>query len=115
MPRKMQVPLKVPQPVADYLAAEQAKDAEKLALCFAEDAVVHDEGRDHRGRKAIQQWKEEADRKYRYILEPLDTSVAGDMVWVRARLTGDFPGSSVVLDHIFKLADDKIASLEIRS
>jgi len=49
----MLMSLKVPHPVAAYLAAEQAIDAEKLALCFAEDAVVHDEGRDHRGRKVI--------------------------------------------------------------
>ena len=34
---------------------------------------------------------------------------------VRARLTGEFPGSPVELDHIFKLSNNKIASLEIRS
>src|SRR6266403_1287694 len=28
---------------------------------------------------------------------------------------GEFPGSSVELDHIFKLSNNKIASLEIRS
>jgi ketosteroid isomerase-like protein len=111
----MQMTLKVPQPVAAYLEAEESKDAEQLALCFAEDAVVHDEGRDHRGRNAIQRWKEEADTKYQYVLEPLDASVAGDMVRVRARLTGNFPGSPIELDHIFKLDNDKIASLEIRS
>ncbi len=109
------MPLKVPQAVAAYLAAEAAKDAEKLAFCFAEYGVVHDEGRDHHGRDAIQQWKEEADTKYQYVLEPLDVSVTGDIVRLRARLTGDFPGSPIELDHIFTLANDKIASLEIRS
>jgi hypothetical protein len=39
----------------------------------------------------------------------------GNEVTVRARLTGKFPGSPVELDHIFKLSNDKIASLEIRS
>jgi hypothetical protein len=34
-------------------------------------------------------------------------------VTVRARLTGEFPGSPLELDHIFKLSGDKIASLEI--
>ena len=96
------MPLKVPQPVASYLAAENTKDAEKLALCFAEDAVVHDEGQDHRGRAAIQQWKQEVDTKYRYVLEPLNALVAGDVVRVRTRLTGKFPGSPVEVDHIFK-------------
>ena len=34
---------------------------------------------------------------------------------MRARLTGEFPGGPVELDHIFKLSNDKIVSLEIRS
>jgi hypothetical protein len=38
-----------------------------------------------------------------------------DKVTGRARPTGEFPGSPVELDHIFKLSNDKIASLEIRS
>ena len=32
------ISLKVPKPVASYLAAEKAKDAEMLFLCFADDA-----------------------------------------------------------------------------
>ena len=34
---------------------------------------------------------------------------------MRARLTGALPGSPVELDHIFKLSNDKIVFLEIRS
>ena len=60
---------------------------------------MHDEGREHRGRNAIEQWKQEADTKFQYVLEPLDASVAGDTVRVRARLTGDLPGSPIELDH----------------
>jgi hypothetical protein len=106
--------LNVPQPVAAYLSAEEAKDSEKLSLCFLENGIVHDEGREHRGREAIRQWKQEADQKYQYVLLPLDAQTQGDRVTVRARLTGNFPGSPVELNHIFKLANNKIASLEIR-
>ena len=35
--------LDLPKPIAAYLAAVNAKDAEILSLCFAEEAVVHDE------------------------------------------------------------------------
>ena len=107
--------LNVPAPIAAYFAAEEAKDAEKLSLCFIEGGTVHDEGHDYRGREAIQQWKEEADKKYRYVLLPLDVQTNGNEVTVRARLTGDFAGSPVELNHIFKLASNKIAALEIRS
>ena len=107
--------LNVPAPVAAYFAAEEVKDAEKLSLCFIEDGTVHDEGRDYRGREAIHQWKQEADKKYRYVLLPLDAQTTGNEVTVRVRLTGDFAGSPLELKHIFKLKTNKIASLEIRS
>ena len=103
----------LPTPVATYLAAEKAKDAEMLSVCFAADALVHDEGRDYPSLDAIKSWKREADRKYQFVLEPLDASVSGRTVKLRARLTGNFPGSPVERDHTFTLENDKIASLEI--
>lgn len=105
----------VPKPVADYLAAEQAKDARRLSLCFIVNGLVHDEGQDYRGRDAIRQWKEAVDGKYRYTMQPFSAQTHGNEATVRARLTGDFPGSPVELNHCFKLSNDKIASLEIRS
>jgi ketosteroid isomerase-like protein len=107
--------LDIPKPVAAYLAAEEAKNADALSRCFTEDGTVHDEGRDYRGRDSIRQWKQEAEAKYQYVLQTVNAQTHGDMVTVRARLTGEFPGSPVELDHIFKLSNDKIASLEIRS
>ena len=101
----------VPEPVAAYLAAE----AEKNADAIAQDDAVRDEGREYRGRDAIRQWKATADAKYQYVLEMVNVRTLGDLVTVRARLTGEFPGSPVELDHIFNLSNDKIASLEIRS
>jgi ketosteroid isomerase-like protein len=43
--------LDVPEPVAEYLAAEEAKDADALSRCFTEDGTVHDEGQDYLGRE----------------------------------------------------------------
>jgi SnoaL-like domain len=108
------IPLGLPKPVAIYLAAVQAKDVDMLALCFADDARVHDENSDYRGLDAIKAWKRETDAKYRYVMEPLDASVSENTVKLRARLTGDFPGSPVELDYTFLLANDKISSLEIQ-
>ena len=39
-----------PGPIAEYFAAEQARDALALARCFVDDGVVHDEGGTFRGR-----------------------------------------------------------------
>jgi len=107
--------LNVPEPVAAYLAAEEARDADALSRCFTEDGTVHDEGQDYHGRDSIRQWRRAADAKYRYVFQTINVQTFGGLVTVRARLTGEFPGSPVELDHIFKLSGDKIASLEIRS
>ena len=106
--------LTLPAPVAQYLAAEKAKDSDTLALCFAEDAVVHDEGGTHRGRDEIRSWKREVDEKYRFVVEPLDAAVVDESVKLRARVSGDFPGSPVELVHTFTLAGGEITSLEIK-
>ena len=103
----------LPQPVVNYLTAVKAQDTEMFALCFTDNALVHDEGRDYRGLEAITAWKTETQTKYKYVIEPLDASVSGNTVKLRARLTGDFPGSPADLDFKFQLANEKIASLEI--
>jgi len=104
---------KLPQPVVNYLAAVKGQDTGMFALCFTDDARVHDEGRDYKGLDAITAWKKETQTKYKYVIDPLDASVSGNTVKLRARLTGDFPGSPVDLDFTFMLASDKIASLVI--
>lgn len=105
--------LTLPKAVSNYLAAVEAKDAEMLTLCFADDAIVHDEGRDYRGLDAIRSWKKETQTKYKYVMQPLDASVSGKTMKLRARLTGDFPGSPADVDYTFTLANGKITSLEI--
>ena len=105
---------KLPRPVLNFLSAEKAKSPVKLAECFAADGLVHDEGQDHRGTDAIKTWKKNADAKYQYAMELLDASASENTVKLRARLTGNFPGSPVELNFTFMLANDKITSLDIR-
>ena len=105
--------IKVPGPVATYLAAEKAKDSEKLAECFRDDAVVRDEGREHRGVAAIEAWHREANVKYRYVVEPLEATESGPTVVIRARVSGDFPGSPIEPRFTFAVSDDRIGSLEV--
>ena len=108
------MPVKLPMPIASYIAAENAGNAEEAARCFVEDAVVLDEGRTMRGRAAIEQWKADTTRKYRHSVEPLRSNREGAKTIVVGRLTGNFPGSPIELRFIFELEGDQIASLEIR-
>lgn len=105
----------LPTPIAIYIAAENRGDTEALAQCFAEHAVVRDEGQTIEGLAAIKRWKAETKRKYQHTVEPLACARQADTTIVSNRLTGNFPGSPIELKFIFRLDGDKITSLEIRS
>jgi SnoaL-like domain len=100
------VSLDLPTPIAIYIAAENRGDAEALGQCFAEHAVVRDEGQTIEGLAAIKQWKTETRRKYQHTVEPLAFAQQDDTSIVTSRLTGNFPGSPIELRFIFKLEGD---------
>jgi hypothetical protein len=105
----------LPTPIATFVAAENRGDTEALAQCFAENAVVRDEGQTIEGLAAIQEWKAETRKKYQHTVEPLLCVQKDGKTIVTNRLTGNFPGSPIELEFVFTLDGDKIASLEILS
>jgi hypothetical protein len=105
----------LPTPIAIFIAAENRGDTEALAECFAEHAVVRDEGQTIEGLAAVKQWMAETRRKYQHTIEPLASVSKDDKTIVTNRLIGNFPGSPIELRFIFELEGNKIASLEIRS
>jgi hypothetical protein len=107
--------LSLPVPVAIYLAAENQGHTDIVAHCFAQRAVVRDEGQTIEGLAAIKQWEAETRKKYQHTIEPLASAERDGKIIVTNRLTGNFPGSPIELDFVFTLAGDKIAALEILS
>ena len=104
--------LDLPKPIAAYFTADK-EGTEAVAQCFTENAVVKDEGQTYPGRVAIKQWKADASGRYQYTSEPLACEQKNGTIVVTNRLTGNFPGSPVILRFCFGLEGDKIASLEI--
>jgi hypothetical protein len=105
----------LPTPIAHYITAENRGDTDALSQCFAEHAIVRDEGQTIEGLAAIKRWKAETRKKYRHTIEPLVSAQEDDKIVVTNRLTGNFPGSPIELEFVFTLDGDKIVSLEIRS
>lgn len=103
----------LPIPIQTYFAAHAPQDSAALAAAFAPDAIVQDEGAVHHGPDAIIAWWQAAKAKYRHRAEPLDMTAAGDKLLVRARVSGDFPGSPAVLTFAFGLTGDRIQDLRI--
>src|ERR1700758_727391 len=109
------MPLPLPKPIEVFMSSENTHDTEALAECFAPDATVRDEGQTLKGLKAIKAWRLGAAKKYQHTLEPVAASERGGNTVVSTKLTGNFPGSPVTLDFVFRLEGGKIAALEIRS
>src|SRR5207245_5925963 len=112
---KIHMSVDLPTPIAFYIAAENRGDTEALADCFAEHAVVRDEGQTVEGLAAIKQWKAETKTKYQHTIEPLAAAQKDDKIIVTNRLTGNFPGSPIDLEFVFTLERDKMVSLETLS
>ena len=105
----MQTSPSLPTPVARYFADK----TEAVARWFTEDAVVIDERNEHRGRAAIAAWNAASNAKYRFTTEPLGSSTEGDVLNVRAKVTGTFPDSPVELQFGFTIEGGLISRLEV--
>lgn len=106
------MPIHLPEPIDAYFAADRS-DSDAVAGCFADNAVVKDEGHTYSGLAAIKQWKADSSRKYTYTSEPFACEDKDGKTIVTSRLTGNFPGSPVDLRYFFGLEGGRIASLEI--
>ena len=107
-------PMILPEPIAAYFDVDK-RDVEAIERCFADDAVVKDEGQTHTGISAIRRWKAAASTKYTYTSEPFAAEQRDGTIVVTSRLTGNFPGSPIDLRFLFRLERGKIAFLEIVS
>lgn len=107
----MQIPM--PPPVQLYFQSEAFNDTQRLAECFALDAVVKDERRTHEGIEAIRAWKTQSKAATKYQVTPVSAEPDGARVVVTGRVEGEFPGSPVMLRYLFDLQGDRISALEI--
>jgi hypothetical protein len=79
------------------------------------DTTVSDEGRTVQGLKAIKAWRFETAKNYQHTMEPVAAAARDGKTVVSTKLTGDFTGSPITLDFVFRLEGGKIAALEIQS
>ena len=103
----------LPKPIDIYFASGNAHDTAALDTCFAPDAVVRDEAKTIEGLAAIKAWRIETGKKYNHTAEPVALSERDGKVVVTAKVSGNFPGSPINLDHAFEVEGDRIVSLEI--
>jgi hypothetical protein len=103
----------IPEPIAAYFDATNQRDIDAMLAHFDERSHVKDEGQEHHGRAAIRAWMEDALRKYRFSVKIEEVRDANGTTVVSGLVSGDFPGSPVLLRHAFTLSGEKILGLEI--
>ena len=106
---------KLPEIISAYIEASNTRDGDRLGTLFTKDAVVHDEGHEHRGAAAIKNWLAATGRKYAFTLTPIRLSQKENEMILTAKMTGDFPGSPISARFQFVLDEGKIAKLNIRA
>jgi hypothetical protein len=109
------MPIRLPDPIARYVQIANSGAAEAAAECFAPDATVRDEGQTHEGVAAIRDWMAATKQKYGHTIAPLELEQRDDGSVLKARLTGNFPGSPITVNFSFRLAGGRIRALEIGS
>lgn len=101
----------LPKVITDLVHAQDHFDSNAYANCFTETAVVHDEGKTHNGKAAIRTWIEKANATYQVTMKPIEYSEADQTL--KAEISGNFPGSPIVLIYQFEIVNQQIQSLKI--
>ena len=105
--------LKLPEIIDAFVKAKNDRDTNAVVACFADNAVVHDEGKKMTGLPAITKWSDEGFQKYQYTIDPTGVAKGDEETILTAKLTGNFPGSPVLLDFRFTIKNNKIGALTI--
>jgi hypothetical protein len=105
--------MKLPSLITEFVNASNNRDSNAVIGCFAEDAIVHDEGQEMRGLSAIKEWSDKGFEKYHYVIEPVGIASNGESTVLTGAVFGSFPGSPVSLDFNFIIHQDRIVVLNI--
>ena len=108
------MPTAMPAVIKRYFDLDADRDVDSIVALFTEDAVVVDEGETRHGTTEIRAWQTGAASAYTYTTEVIGAeALTADRYVVTGRLTGNFPGGTVVLNFDFIVAGDRISRLEI--
>jgi len=105
--------MNLPAIVTDLIKAQNDFDSVAYANCFSETGIMFDEGKTHEGRAEIRQFIEEANKKYRSVMRPVDYTENGSSAVLSAEVSGTFDGSPLILQFHFDIADGQIRYLKV--
>ena len=103
----------LPQPIADFVAANAQLDVDGMLKPFAADAVVLADGARHEGHAGLRTLLEAAVVPAKAIFTPDTVRHEDGQVVVEGPAHGDFPGSPIRFTYRFSLENGAITALDI--
>ena len=103
----------LPVIVEQLLSAQSAQNSAAYADCFSDSGIVTDEGKTHKGRKEIQEWNANTNGLYQFTIEPVDFTQEENAGLLKAKTSGNFPGSPIILNYNFRFSNGLIEELNI--
>jgi hypothetical protein len=95
------------------VSAHNAHDPDAFTACFADDAVVRDDGRTYFGKPAIRTWFSDVSRNYEAVFNVTGLSTIDGEPVLSGTISGNFEGSPIDLRYFTGLEDGKIVALKI--
>lgn len=103
----------LPQPIADFVAANARLDLDGMVKPFARDAVILDNGKRFEGQAELRTLFEDEVLPVRAIFMPDAVREENDQFLAEGPVHGDFKGSPIRFTYRFTLEHDAIKVLEI--
>ncbi|GAA4735606.1 nuclear transport factor 2 family protein [Nocardioides endophyticus] len=94
--------------IQDYFALATQSDMEPYFAQFAPDVVVEDDGQTHVGIDAVRAWRRSVPGVAYDVRAVADTSTGSHVA--TTEISGDFPGSPVLLGFVFTFDDQGLIS-----
>lgn len=107
------MPVELPKPIADYVAANARLDLDGMMQPFSPDAVILDLDKKFEGKADLRTLFEEAVIPVRAIFTPDSVRHEHGRVVVEGPAHGDFKGSPLRFTYAFTLENEEIKALEI--
>jgi hypothetical protein len=104
----------LPEVVAGFLRAHQARNLDVALQSFSADATVVDDGKTYKGLQRIRSWMSSSTNEFTYTTEPVAAYPLGDDHYeVVQHPEGNFPGGVVDLHFRFALREGTVLNLLI--
>ena len=106
--------MEIPKIITALIEAQNEHNRNAFTDLFTEHAIVTDENQTYIGKTEIQQWNADTNNKYNTALEIKEYTHTEDKDILTVLVSGNFPGSPIIMDYHLHFENDKIAKLIIK-